>query len=111
MTAERDHTNSRCLSNRLQEKLNYEQEIFFRDCMRQSKSGVYAKSEEIYLKKAIMKQLKQCLSCEKEMEEYLLLMDNILEDVYRYVKDHQEEGSTENLIAHWITNLQNEIEV
>ena len=50
-----------------------------------------------------MKQLKQCLSCEKEMEEYLLLMDNILEDVYRYVKDHQEEGSTENLIAHWIT--------
>lgn len=59
--------NSRCLSNRLQEKLNYEQEIF-RDCNTwQSKSGVYAKSEEIYLKKAIMKQLKNSVCCEKEM--------------------------------------------
>lgn len=48
MTAEMEHTNSRCLSNRLQEKLNYEQEIFFvtvcgrvsQECMRKVKKFI-----------------------------------------------------------------------
>lgn len=107
MTKERKTGSSHCATNDLvKEKLSYEQEIFFRDCMRQSKSGVYAKSEEIYLKKKIMKQLKKYLEDKQELAGKFLLIDNILEEVYRYVKDHQEDDTVEQLTDNWIKTLE-----
>lgn len=88
------------------DKINYEYEIFFRSCMHQSKAGIYSRSEEIYLKREIKKSLNRQLAGNRELEKKLQGMDNIIEEVYRYIRDCETKKlSVDMLVKRWIKNL------
>lgn len=90
----------------MEEKLNFEYEMFVLDCMRQSKSGIYARSEEIETKKEIVRFLKKQAENGTELEEKIMAYDNILEEAYRYVKDYKrEEKSVSVLVKMWLKTL------
>ncbi len=89
----------------MKEKLDYEYEIFYLDCMRQSKPGVYARSAEIESKKNITALLKEMAGRNPDAEKNLMALDNILEDAYRYVEDHRGEGNLKTLLERWLDSL------
>lgn len=77
------------LMEELNEKLKFEYEIFYMDCMRQSRAGIFARSAEIERKKQLPELIKRCAGEETEQIERLLTRDNLLEEAYRYVEDSQ----------------------
>lgn len=84
-------------------KLDYEYQIFYLDCMRQSKAGIYARSDEIQTKREIKIALNKIISGNKEVEKKVEEMDSVLEEVYRYVKDHEYERlPVQALVKRWI---------
>ena len=88
------------------EKIDFEYQIFFLDCMRQSKAGIYARSDEIHIKKQISNTLKKELCKTKGLKMKMESMDNILEEVHRYVSDHKESClSVDDLVKRWIKTL------
>lgn len=90
----------------MEEKLSYEYEVFFLDCMRQSKAGIFARSEEIETKKEIVRLLKKQFGKDDFSERKILLLDNILEEAYRYVKDYKsEEKSVKILVGMWLKTM------
>lgn len=90
----------------MEEKINFEYEVFVMDCMRQSKSGIYARSEEIEAKKEIARFLKKSAEKENAWKEKVMALDNILEEAYRYVKDYRGDGrSIEVLVEMWLESL------
>lgn len=95
------------IEKKIIDALNYEWERFYLDCMRTSKSNIFAKSSEIEIKKKITFYLKNILP---EIDEAALagltVQDNIMESVYRYILDYLEDGSIEELIQKYIISLQ-----
>lgn len=90
----------------MEEKINYEYEIFVLDCLRQSKPGIYARSEEIETKKQIFQILKSKLKDDTNMKKKIMSLDNILETAYRYVSDYKNPKlSNELLIEAWLNTL------
>ncbi len=90
----------------MEEKISYEYELFFLDCMRQSKAGIYARSDEIEVKKQIISFLKEQAGNGSVPEEKIMAHDNILEEAYRYVLDYrQEEKSIRILVETWLKTL------
>lgn len=90
----------------MKEKLSYEFEIFYLDCMRQSKAGIFARSEEIETKKEIVRILKTNEGLDDRLKEKLLIQDNILEEAYRYVKDYKSEGQSVNILLElWLKSV------
>ena len=90
----------------LEEKLSYEYESFYLDCMRQSKAGIFSRSEEISLKKKLINLLKKTLKEDEEFADIFLIQDNILEDVYRYVVDFQDEDQRiDRLLKNWVMDV------
>lgn len=88
------------------EKIDYEYQIFFLDCMRQSKAGIYARSNEIQIKKQIRNALKRYLGKTGKLRDKIESMDNVLEEVYRYVSDHKEcDLSVDELVKRWIKTI------
>ena len=61
------------------EKVDYEYQIFYLDCMRQSKAGIFARSNAIRIKREIKTALKKALTGNRELEEKINRIDNILE--------------------------------
>lgn len=87
-------------------KIDYEYQLFFLDCMSQSKAGIYARSEEIYIKREIKNVLERLLNGNKRLEDKLNKLDNILEEVYRYVKDSDmQRVSIDTLVKRWINGI------
>lgn len=82
-------------------KLEYEYERFYMECICLSKAGIFSKSFEIELKKNVVKLLKKQLDDGETFSEEILVLDNILDDVYRYVADHQNEKAIEALVDEW----------
>lgn len=88
------------------EKIDYEYQIFFLDCMRQSKAGIYARSNEIQIKKQIRNALKKAPCKTEKLKIKMESMDNVLEEVYRYVSDHKESDlSVDELVKRWIKTI------
>lgn len=86
-------------------KIDYEYHIFFLDCMRQSKAGIYARSDEIHIKREIKRSLNRILQGNNIMEEKLNKIDSVLEEAYRYVKDCEDDVPIDNLVRQWINTL------
>lgn len=90
----------------LRKKIDYEYQIFYLDCMSQSKVGIYVKSEEIYLKRKIKRILDTHLIGNKRLEERVNKMDNIMDEVYRYIKDNEAQKlPVDVLVKQWIKNI------
>ena len=90
----------------LTKKIDYEYQVFYLECMSQSKAGIYAKSEEIHLKREIKSSLDRLLARNKNLEEKTNKMDNVLDEVYRYVKDcGTKRLSVDTLVKKWIKEL------
>ena len=88
------------------EKIDYEYEIFYLDCMRQSKAGIFARSDEIRIKREIKNALKRILNGNKKLEDKLNKLDNVLEEVYRYVKDSDmQRVPIDTLVKRWINGI------
>lgn len=88
------------------EKINYEYHVFFLDCMSQSKAGIYARSDEIHLKREIKNSLNKILSGNKKLEKKLDSMDNVLEEAYRYVRDSEiQKLPVDTLVKRWIKSI------
>ncbi len=87
------------------EKVDYEYQIFYLDCMRQSKAGIFARSNEIRIKREIKTALKKALKGNRELEEKINRIDNILEEAYRYICDNEERQPTETLVKRWLRGL------
>lgn len=88
-------------------KLEYEYERFYMQCICLSKAGIFAKSSEIEWKKKIMKSLKEKLDGPGTFPEEILVLDNILDDAYRYAADHQsEKDSPDELIGRWMESVE-----
>lgn len=87
------------------EKVDYEYQIFYLDCMRQSKAGIFARSNEIRIKREIKTALKKALNGNRELEEKINRIDNILEEAYRYICDNEERQPTETLVKRWLRGL------
>lgn len=89
--------------NEVREKLQFEYELFYMDCMRQSKAGIFSRSREIETKKCLVAAIKGQIAEGGGRQDELLALDNILESAYRYVKDYQDAGtSVETLAAEWL---------
>lgn len=87
-------------------KIDYEYQLFFLDCMSQSKAGIYARCEEIHIKREIKISLDRLLSGNKKLEDKLSKVDNVLEEVYRYVKDSEiKKVPVETLVKRWINEI------
>lgn len=92
--------------NEVRERLRFEYERFYMDCLRQSKAGIFSRSREIEIKKCLVAALKGQIAEGGGQQEKLLALDNILESAYRYVEDYQAAGtSVETLAAEWLEKL------
>ncbi|WP_251391150.1 hypothetical protein [Mediterraneibacter agrestimuris] len=90
----------------IKSKLEYEYERFYMECMCLSKPGIFAKSSEIELKKSLTNILKERADKEESFPETLTVLDNILEDAYRYVQDHQDTAAKlEELVDKWALSV------
>lgn len=90
----------------IKSKLEYEYERFYMECMCLSKPGIFAKSSEIELKKSLTKILKKKAEAEESFPEKLTVLDNILEDAYRYVQDHRNTAAKlEELVDKWMQSV------
>jgi hypothetical protein len=87
------------------EKIDYEYEIFYLDCMRQSKAGIFARSDEIRIKREIKNVLKKTLKGNRDLAEKVNKIDNILEEAYRYICDNEERLPIETLVKRWMKGL------
>lgn len=67
-------------------KIEYEYEIFYLDLMRTSRANIFSKSREIEIKKKIVVTLKK-LKLEENMLEKLIVVDNVLDEVYRHMAE------------------------
>lgn len=85
----------------IKSKLEYEYERFYMECICMSKSGIFAKSSEIEWKKKLVRFLKKKLNTAEKFPEEIVVLDNILDDVYRYVLDYQNEKSLDELVNDW----------
>lgn len=92
------------MADEIKEKIMYEYELFFLDCMRQSKSGIYARSEEIEMKKRLCLLLR-AMADNGKLSSRMLVLDNILEELYRYVKDQGMTGNTEESVKKWTAEI------
>lgn len=91
------------MQNEVKEKLMYEYELFYLDCMRQSKAGIFARSGEIGLKRDITMLLRKMIPLDETACEKLAATDNILESLYRFVVDHKEtKVSLEDCTKKWL---------
>jgi hypothetical protein len=94
------------MGDEVKEKLMYEYELFFLECMCLPKSGIYAKSSEIELKKRLAQLLRKKADSDKKVSKKLLSLENILEEVYRYVKDYEYlNASPEELAQKWFEQI------
>lgn len=85
------------------EKIEYEYKIFYLDCVSQSKPGIYSRCGEIYLKRKIKDILTQLLTENKTLGKKITRIDNVLDDVYRFVKDNEVKNKpVDVLVKHWI---------
>ena len=90
----------------MEEKLMYENEIFYMDCMRQSKAGIYARSKEIDMKNQIARLLMELGKEDESLQGKLLSLDNILEEAYRFVDMHQfKDRTVEEGVRAWLSTL------
>lgn len=88
------------------EKIDYEYHVFYLDCMSSSKAGIYARSDEIHCKREIKNSLNRILNGNRKLEEKLNKMDNVLEEVYRYVKDCEAQKlPVDTLVKRWIKTI------
>lgn len=79
-------------TERLIKKINLEYEFFYMDMIKTSRENLFAKSEEIYRKKAIISYLKKVAGSHKNLNlTRLCTADNLLDEFYRYVIDHEEK--------------------
>lgn len=72
-------------------KLDDEYEMFFMDMMKSTKENLFAKSGEIETKKSIVVFLKDRVKRNKKIHpERMLTSNNILDEFYRYITDHND---------------------
>lgn len=81
-------------------KLDAEYECFVNDMLRTSKENLFAKSEEITVKKSIQNVLRELVSNdpafeEKEMVDKILYTNNIMEMCYRFASDYKNLSTEE----------------
>lgn len=90
----------------IKSKLEYEYERFYMECMCLSRPGIFAKSAEIELKKSLTKILKRKAMGNDDFPEALMVLDNILEDVYCYVLNHQNASLTlDEMVDQWMESV------
>ncbi|MCP1101985.1 hypothetical protein M2454_000778 [Aequitasia blattaphilus] len=89
----------------LQERMNYEWERFYLDCMRTTKEAIFTKAEEISVKRRICEYLKKKKISESQQEK-LASLGNILESCYSYIYEMTDIKSFEDsYIRKWIQQL------
>ena len=83
----------------LKDKLHFEYEKFYLSMVGTSKANMFANSAEIELKKKIAAYLLDTADHWPEsVRKRMQVCDNVLEEAYRYVMDHPEDG--------WVGSLQ-----
>ncbi|MCR5545751.1 MAG: hypothetical protein K6F30_04655 [Lachnospiraceae bacterium] len=73
------------MARTIKEKLDEEYELFYLKMVGSSKANLFAKSQEIEMKKRIYCYLRQEL--ENSTDEKLMLLDSIIDEVYRKAMD------------------------
>ena len=82
----------------LKDKLHFEYEKFYLSMVGTSKANLFANSAEIELKKKIAAYLLDTADHWPEaVRKRMQVCDNVLEEAYRYVMDHPEDGWVESL--------------
>lgn len=85
------------------QQLDFEWDRFFLDLMRTSKPNIFAKSKEIEQKKYIVVFMKKQIDeLPKQVIRGLHAHDNILEAIYCYILDHQDEKTMDVKIKEFI---------
>lgn len=89
----------------LNEKIKYEFQCFYLDQMRTSKENIFAHSEEIEVKKTLMKELILLSeTLDKKKKEILILQPNLLESAYSFWKDvgSEDAGDVRAVVKKWV---------
>ena len=69
------------------EKIDYEYEIFYLGMMSHSKADIFARSKEIETKKRIYRFLLKNVG----EDEKMLLIDNLMDEIYRKISDFEKD--------------------
>lgn len=94
----------------VREKLDCEYEYFFLDMMRTSRENLFSHSHEIEVKRTILKDVRIILEAvSPEKETIMFAQENLLNAVYCYVCEHEDDGKDiHTLIHNWYENLTRE---
>lgn len=89
----------------LNEKMKYEFQCFYLDQMRTSKENIFAHSEEIEVKKKLLKELILLSeTLDQKKKEILILQPNLLESAYSFWKDvgAEDAGDVCLVVKKWV---------
>ena len=78
---------------KLLDKIEHEYYVFKMGYLIASRENIFIHAEEIATKKAIYKHLKKSFrkyEADEQMTERLLAIDNILDNIYSYVQEHNQ---------------------
>lgn len=93
------------MREKILQKLDVEYEFFFLESMRNSKANLFAKSFEIETKKQVQEFLRKFIKSNEALSDEkfarrLYLSDNLMDECYRYTKDHPEHDLEKNCEAY-----------
>ena len=95
------------MKRELEEKIKFEWEKFYLDCMRTSKENIFTKSQEITLKREIKSCLMEIdiMSYGKLVLQKMLGLENIIEACYRYILELDLKNPLKMQVCSWVKSL------
>lgn len=86
------------MQDKILDKINVEYELFFMQCMSCTKELLYSRSKEIEMKKTITSYLRDEVKNNKNIKLVRMsTSNNLLDEFYRYAKDHEDISLREAL--------------
>ena len=86
------------MQDKILDKINVENELFFMQCMSCKKVLLYSRSKEIEMKKTITSYLRDEVKNNKNIKLVRMsTSNNLLDEFYRYAKDHEDISLREAL--------------
>lgn len=91
---------------KLKDKLKFEWEKFYLDCMRTSKANIFTKAMEISKKQEIKNYLNRLkkYECNDTVLQKMLGTDNVIETCYRHIMDYGISNMRQD-VQNWLHSL------